>query len=140
MESVESNNFYRLGTTLTTGHLAKLHLAVSQSLLAQEDIAWLWVACGEKLDKIKNSTKLFSVTQVTQVTQMTQVTQVTQVTQGLPRLGCYHVALDSAILPPPPSTLEGEVTRESVESVGQFCDFFVATCQGALVLGCTGQS
>ena len=39
MESVESNNFYNLGTTLTTGHLAKLHLAVSQSLLAQEDIA-----------------------------------------------------------------------------------------------------
>jgi len=36
MESVESNNFYNLGTTLTTGHLAKLHLAVSQSLLAQE--------------------------------------------------------------------------------------------------------
>ena len=71
MESVESNNFYRLGTTLTTGLLAKLHLAVSQSLLAQEDIAWLWVACGEKLDKIKikNSTKLFSVTQLTQVTQ-----------------------------------------------------------------------
>ena len=39
MESVESNNFYRLGTTLTNGHLTKLHLAVSQSLLAQEDIA-----------------------------------------------------------------------------------------------------
>ena len=42
MESVESNNFYRLGTTLTTGHLAKLHLAVSQSLLAQE-LFWLSV-------------------------------------------------------------------------------------------------
>ena len=42
MESVESNNFYNLGTTLTTGHLAKLHLAVSQSLLAQE-LFWLSV-------------------------------------------------------------------------------------------------
>ena len=27
MESLESNNFYNLGTTLTTGHLTKLHLA-----------------------------------------------------------------------------------------------------------------
>ena len=42
MESLESNNFYRLGTTLTTGHLTKLHLAVSQSLLAQE-LFWLSV-------------------------------------------------------------------------------------------------
>ena len=42
MESVESNNFYRLGTTLTTGHLAKLHLAVSQSLLAQELMGCAW--------------------------------------------------------------------------------------------------
>jgi len=42
MESVESNNFYNLGTTLTTGHLAKLHLAVSQSLLAQELMGCAW--------------------------------------------------------------------------------------------------
>jgi len=42
MESVESNNFYRLGTTLTTGLLAKLHLAVSQSLLAQELMGCAW--------------------------------------------------------------------------------------------------
>ena len=86
--------FYNLGQP---GHLAKLHLAVSQSLLAQEDIAWLWVACGEKLDKIKikNSTKLFSVTQLTRVTQLTQVTQMTQM---------------------------GVLSRKWV--VGQFCDFF----------------
>ena len=137
MESVESNNFYNLGTTLTTGHLAKLHLAVSQSLLAQELMGCAW---NQTTGTTYRQLALKLLFQLTRVTQLTQLTQVTQVTQGLPRLGCYHVALDSAILPPPPSTLEGEVTRESVESVGQFCDFFVATCQGALVLGCTGQS
>ena len=42
MESLESNNIHNLGTTLITGHLAKLHLAVSQSLLAQELMGWAW--------------------------------------------------------------------------------------------------
>ena len=42
MESLESNNIYNLGTTLTTGHLTKLLLSVSQSLLTQELMGCAW--------------------------------------------------------------------------------------------------
>lgn len=51
VESVESNNFYNLGTTLTTGHLTKLHL-LSKSLLGQELMGCAWNQTTATTDKL----------------------------------------------------------------------------------------
>ena len=159
MESVESNNFYNLGTTLTTGHLAKLHLAVSQSLLAQE-LFWLsvesnnfynleitgttfWWFCMESWNRWNHG--------------------IAGITRFFATLVGGYVALDAAILPPAPLYLRGggDSGITGISGISDSSDsgdsgdsgdssdsgwwdgfyFFswVATCQGALVLGCMGQ-